>query len=208
MAIELATARLHFYTEQFWEGTVGSMVAQLDTKGFGLRAKGFVPSGQYLRNSTRPTEVGEYVLVWRFKNYRQARYYGGALVHPFAVNGEALLDRYLRGIGRSSADTTSAHILNADTLLVNSATGEGSTLPKPASMTFALHLPAAVMLNIWSDDGRVIRRLPQLETDVGTHSVDWDGLDYLRRPAPPGRYRFRLEVNGNWVGDREIIVTR
>jgi flagellar hook capping protein FlgD len=204
-AIALAIGRLHFYTEQFWaESKVGAVVARLNANALGVPARDFVPTGQYQRHSTSPTtiEVGE--LTWRLHGYRQKDYYGRGLVHPFAVDQEQILDRYLRGIGSSSADVAIGRILKADSIL---ATSGDSAVPV-ASIEFDLLKPARVELAVWDSNGRVVRKLDSLGRQAGSHRVSWDGMDYLRHPVAKGPYRFRLEADGRWLGDREIRVLR
>ena len=204
-AIELAIAQLHFYTEEFWpDSKVGAVVVRLNVGALGVPARDFVPTGQYLRHSTSPTTIGTDVLTWRFHDYRQKDYYGRGLVHPFAVDQERILDRYLRGVGSSSADATIGRILNADSVLAASG---GSAVPA-ALFEFDLVRPARIELAVWDTNGRVVRRLDSLGRQPGAHRVSWDGMDHLRRPVAEGVYRFRLETDGRWVGDREIRVSR
>ncbi len=204
-AIALAIARLHFYTEQFWaESKVGAVVARLDVNALGVPARDFVPTGEYLRHSRSPTTIGAKALTWRLHDYRQKDYYGWGLVHPFAVDQERILDRYLRGIGSSTTDATIGRILKADSVL---AASSDSAVPA-ASIEFDLLKPARVELAVWDSNGRVIRRLDSLGRQSGSYRVSWDGMDYLRHPVAKGTYRFRLEADGRWVGDREIRVLR
>ncbi len=207
-AIELALARLYFYSEQFWEGSIVSdLKADLDVGALGVPARDFIPAGQYVRFSTPPTAIGAKALTWRMRQFRQKEYYGRGLVHPFAVNQERVLDKYLRGVGSSLADTTAGRILRADSVLAMRSSAPGTAPPPAASIVFDVLRPGPVRLEVWNGKGEVVRRL-NTGSEAGTRTVAWDGLDYLRRPVAPGTYRFRLEVSGCWVGDRGIRVLR
>lgn len=79
----------------------------------------------------------------------------------------------------------------------------------PVTIAFTLPEPAAVRLDLFDVQGRLVRRLLRNELSAGDHAVIWDQT-FDGRAAPAGIYYARLRVDGPTVS-REMnrkIVTR
>jgi hypothetical protein len=60
------------------------------------------------------------------------------------------------------------------------------------TLTFSLPRDMVVKLDVYSLQGRLVRRLLQSRLEVGTHRVIWNGEDLQGSPAPSGTYLARL----------------
>lgn len=68
--------------------------------------------------------------------------------------------------------------------------------------------PREAVLDIYDFDGRLLRRLTQVEYRPPEHRISWDGMDYSGHAMPPGSYLFVLRVAGQVVKNGEVVVVR
>lgn len=62
------------------------------------------------------------------------------------------------------------------------------------SISFSLPTAARVQLTLYNLLGQQVRLLADQLLPAGTHSVEWDGMNDLQRPAATGVYFYRLEA--------------
>ena len=66
----------------------------------------------------------------------------------------------------------------------------------------------AVQLSIYTVTGQRIRTLVDGDRPAGTYSVVWDGRDDTGRDVASGVYLYRLEVEGQYVQSRPMVLLR
>ena len=80
--------------------------------------------------------------------------------------------------------------------------------PNPFGNSTAVHFELAkagpVELDVFSVDGRHLRRLVTDNLAAGPHSVTWNGLDEAGRRAPAGVYLFRLRTDDFTASGRTV----
>jgi len=78
------------------------------------------------------------------------------------------------------------------------AIGEPRPNPSPGAVAFALELPraAAVALEVFDAQGRLVHAAPERAFAAGHHDLRWDGTLDGRRTAPVGLYWARVTVDG------------
>ncbi len=95
-----ALDRLQLYTEKFWcNETVPLVEMQFRVAGIALPEDVFVPQGRNAPHSTPPSGYDKGTFIWRVRDHAPSkeRYsYTVRMIHPYAVNREAILDAYRR----------------------------------------------------------------------------------------------------------------
>jgi flagellar hook assembly protein FlgD len=61
---------------------------------------------------------------------------------------------------------------------------------------FALPKAGRVQVNIFSIDGRCVRRLLDQQQEAGSHMIVWNGCDDQQQSLPSGLYICRLHTEG------------
>jgi hypothetical protein len=98
------------------------------------------------------------------------------------------------------------------------------TLPLPLRFALSQNLPnpfnartvigyevpetGAARLCVYDVAGQRVRTLVDAQRSAGTHSVAWDGRDAAGREAASGVYLYRLEVEGQRVQTRRMVLLR
>jgi len=73
------------------------------------------------------------------------------------------------------------------------SSSEAPRLTEDPVLSYTLDAPGKASLGIYDSGGALVRTLLSGEArDAGTHTAVWDGLDRVGRPAPPGKYEWRL----------------
>ncbi len=72
---------------------------------------------------------------------------------------------------------------------------------------FSLREPGDVVLGVYDQRGRLVRRLERPGLDAGVHSLAWDGRDGAGRAAAEGVYLARLEAGSGSVA-RKLVIAR
>ncbi len=75
------------------------------------------------------------------------------------------------------------------------------------SISFSLAERAGVSLSIFDIEGRVVKRIAELELGPGTHAYSWDGTDGNGRPVGTGVYLFELSAGRQRVS-RKVLYLR
>lgn len=87
-------------------------------------------------------------------------------------------------------------------------TVRGWASPNPfqagTDLRFLLRQGATGAIEIFSADGRLMRRFGELELGTGITTVNWDGRDARGVPAPAGVYYYRLDSNAGPIGGTVI----
>ena len=76
------------------------------------------------------------------------------------------------------------------------------------TMPYVLSEWASVRLTVYNALGQIVRTLVDREQAAGVHKVIWDGVDEGGREVASGRYLYRLEVAGQHVQTRQMVVLR
>jgi len=80
--------------------------------------------------------------------------------------------------------------------------------PNPFGTSTAVHFQmaqaGAAELDVYTVDGRHLRRLVTGNLSAGSHSVSWNGLDDNGRRAPAGVYMFRLRTDSFTASGRTV----
>lgn len=72
---------------------------------------------------------------------------------------------------------------------------------------FSLREPGDVVLGVYEQRGRLVRRLERSGLDAGVHSLAWDGRDGAGWAAAEGVYLARLEMGSRSVA-RKMVIAR
>ena len=85
-----------------------------------------------------------------------------------------------------------------------------SVSPNPVSdqtqLSFDLAIPMRVRVGVFDVSGRAVRVLVDEERPAGRQSVVWDRRDAQGRDASPGTYFYRIEVPGQQLQGKVIVV--
>jgi hypothetical protein len=73
-------------------------------------------------------------------------------------------------------------------------------------VAFELPQDGRVKLQVYSADGRLIRKLVDADRSAGSHSVPWDGLDESGRAVPSGVYFYMLAAPGVEESRKMILI--
>lgn len=109
--VEEMTGNLYLYTEKFWAGDVIPRITLgLGLQGGELGVESFLPHGEHAQYSIPPSRAENGMIIWRFENYRPNKSpmsYVFWIVHPFAVDNDAIREAYESMIRRkhSSSET-------------------------------------------------------------------------------------------------------
>jgi len=86
----------------------------------------------------------------------------------------------------------------------------GPFVPQPpphvAGIRFALSRPSPTLVRVLDARGREVRVLVAAELDPGEHRCAWDGYDSSGSSVPAGEYTLQLEVNGDLLTARRVLV--
>jgi hypothetical protein len=116
-------------------------------------------------------------------------------------------------------DTPSLNVASAN-IQVTQTTGVGGktvperfafrpmTNPAHGPMAFSLDLDrdAAVNVQVFSADGRLVKTLASAWMPVGTHEIHWDATDRLGRTAAPGVYLVRAKAGVRATLTRLVLI--
>jgi len=75
------------------------------------------------------------------------------------------------------------------------------------SIRFSLKVSGHVKLTVYNMLGQVIQTLMDNEMPVGSHTIEWNGLDNTGNLVPNGIYIYKIEVN-NFKATRKMAVTK
>jgi hypothetical protein len=76
-----------------------------------------------------------------------------------------------------------------------------------AHVSYTLHQPGRVRLEIYDLQGRLVRRLIDRVQTPGRYEIVWDGCDDRALRVPSGVYYARLDDDAG-VGRRTVVITR
>lgn len=75
------------------------------------------------------------------------------------------------------------------------------------TISFDLPVSEIVQLNIYNNLGQKIRMLTNNQFTVGTHQVQWDGLDEFGQEAPAGVYYYQIQA-GNFQATNKMLLIK
>ncbi len=77
----------------------------------------------------------------------------------------------------------------------------------PVTMiNYQLSRPAHVRLEIYNLQGRLVQRLVDSVQAAGRHGARWEGIDQHGRPQASGVYLYRLQINGNTMATKRMVL--
>jgi len=85
-----------------------------------------------------------------------------------------------------------------------------SIYPNPAtsfSIKYTVSKSTQVTLNIYDASGRIVKTLVNGDTELGYHTVSWDGKDEAGEVLPSGIYFVRLKTDG-FTATRKLILLK
>lgn len=175
----------------FAQGVSGEVMAQerSDTPSI-ERRKCWPISPSAIESSERPTAVVGHSPSWKSQlmavvataaSARKGMYMDKTLrsfygLARFAVCGLAIL---ISGCSESPGQ--------------NSQNQPSEWVPQAGTFPFTLAEPGFVSAGVYDSSDRLVRELLQGEwKTAGQHTLQWDGVDTLGRPLPPGEYEWRV----------------
>jgi hypothetical protein len=85
-----------------------------------------------------------------------------------------------------------------------------SCYPNPfqaaTSIRFSLTEPTFVSLSIFDTEGRLVRRIAELELSSGLHVYGWDGTDDTGRAVATGVYLYKLSAGENSISKKILFL--
>lgn len=76
------------------------------------------------------------------------------------------------------------------------------------SIRFELKGKAAVRIDIYAENGQLIRRLVDRKMGAGMHTIGWNGKDDTHATVKPGAYLCRLSIGNRTLGAKQLVVVK
>jgi hypothetical protein len=135
-----------------------------------------------------------------------SQYYGGGVdptclvVAQLNADGRpdiAIACRYSNGVTLLFQNAAAAAVESAppQTALASLHPSVPNPFRSSTTIQFSLTHRERARLELYSVDGRLVRRLLDQQFSAGQHQVGWDGRDESGRDVPSGTYIYRLQVN-------------
>lgn len=77
-----------------------------------------------------------------------------------------------------------------------------------ATLQFEIHKRGMIKIEIYSEEGQLVRHLTNKEMDAGKHSIKWDGRDKRFSTVSPGTYVCRLSIDDQSYHTRKILIIK
>jgi len=86
-----------------------------------------------------------------------------------------------------------------------------SNYPNPFStytkFNYTIPTDNNVTINIYNSLGNIVNVLEEYNKSMGTHSIDWDGMDYNHMKLPGGEYYYQI-ISGKRITSRKMIIIK
>lgn len=163
-------------------------------EGFGLLSPGvtsFMPAGGGRWNVESSLDVGYRVSFTGKAGSALAGYSGTTDTHTRLVAGN-------QPVVLASPPRPPASTLRVSEVMPNPTRG-------PLLVTLDLPRRSRVRASVHDVLGRQVRAIEDGFRDSGVQGVAWDGRDASGRPAPPGLYLVRVDINGERIARRVVL---